>query len=39
MAKADAIESFDFEKEFKLKPEVAAKIKAGVGAAGARRPK
>ncbi len=33
MTKADAIESFDFEKEFKLKPEVAAKIKAGVGAA------
>jgi hypothetical protein len=33
MAKAEAIESFDFEKEFKLKADVAAKIKGGVGAA------
>src|SRR5260370_35808461 len=33
MAKVDAIESFDFEKEFKLKAEVAAKIKAGAEAA------
>jgi hypothetical protein len=29
---ADAIASFDFEHEFKLKADVAAKIKAGVGA-------
>ena len=33
MAKVDAIESFDFEREFKLKAEVAAKIKAGAEAA------
>jgi activator of HSP90 ATPase len=33
MAKADAIESFDFEKEFKLKADVAAKLKAAAGAA------
>ncbi len=33
MAKVEAIESFDFEKEFKLKADVAAKIKAGAGAA------
>ena len=33
MAKVEAIESFDFEKEFKLKAEVAAKIKAGAEAA------
>jgi hypothetical protein len=33
MAKADAIESFDFEKEFKLKADVAAKIRAGAAAA------
>jgi hypothetical protein len=33
MAKVEAIESFDFEKEFKLKAEVAAKIKAGAAAA------
>jgi hypothetical protein len=33
MAKIEAIESFDFEKEFKLKADVAAKIKAGASAA------
>ncbi len=33
MGKVDAIESFDFEKEFKLKAEVATKIKAGAEAA------
>jgi hypothetical protein len=33
MAHVEAIESFDFEKEFKLKADVAAKIKAGAGAA------
>jgi hypothetical protein len=33
MAKVEAIESFDFEKEFKLKAEVAAKIKVGAAAA------
>jgi len=33
MAKIEAIESFDFGKEFSLKADVAAKIKAGVGAA------
>jgi hypothetical protein len=33
MAKVDAIESFDFEKEFKLKADVAAKLKAGAAAA------
>ncbi|MDP9035218.1 MAG: hypothetical protein M3O50_10445 [Myxococcota bacterium] len=33
MGKADAIDAFDFEKEFKLRTEVAAKIKAGAGAA------
>jgi hypothetical protein len=33
MAKVEAIESFDFEKEFKLKADVAAKIKAGTAAA------
>jgi hypothetical protein len=33
MAKIEAIESFDFEKEFKLKADVAAKIKAGTAAA------
>jgi hypothetical protein len=33
MAKVEAIESFDFEKEFKLKADVAAKIKAGASAA------
>jgi len=33
MAKIEAIESFDFEKEFKLKADVAVKIKAGVEAA------
>ncbi len=33
MSKAEAIESFDFGKEFNLKADVAAKIKAGVGAA------
>jgi hypothetical protein len=33
MAKIEAIESFDFEKEFKLKADVAAKIKAGAEAA------
>jgi hypothetical protein len=32
-AKAEAIESFDFEKEFGLKADVAAKIKAGAAAA------
>ncbi|HZU81524.1 MAG TPA: hypothetical protein VE987_01345 [Polyangiaceae bacterium] len=33
MAKVEAIESFDFEKEFKLKADVAAKIKASAAAA------
>jgi hypothetical protein len=33
MAKVEAIESFDFEKEFKLKADVAAKIKTGAAAA------
>jgi hypothetical protein len=33
MAKVEAIESFDFEKEFKIKADVAAKIKAGAAAA------
>ena len=33
MAKIEAIESFDFGKEFKLKADVAAKIKGGVSAA------
>jgi hypothetical protein len=33
MANVEAIDSFDFEKGFNLKGEVAAKIKAGVGAA------
>src|SRR5579862_6082880 len=33
MAKIEAIESFDFGKEFNLKADVAAKIKAGVSAA------
>ncbi len=33
MAKLDAIESFDFGKEFNLKADVAAKIKGGVTAA------
>lgn len=33
MAKIEAIESFNFEQEFKLKAEVAAKIKGGVTAA------
>jgi hypothetical protein len=33
MAKVEAIESFDFGKEFNLKADVAAKIKAGMGAA------
>ncbi|HLK40824.1 MAG TPA: hypothetical protein VKU41_28920 [Polyangiaceae bacterium] len=33
MAKVEAIESFDFEKEFKLKADVAAKLKAGASAA------
>jgi hypothetical protein len=33
MAKVDEIEAFDFGKEFSLKADVAAKIKAGVGAA------
>jgi hypothetical protein len=33
MSKAEAIESFDFGKEFNLKADVAAKIKAGVSAA------
>jgi hypothetical protein len=33
MAKVEAIESFDFEKEFKLKADVAAKIKTGAEAA------
>jgi hypothetical protein len=32
-AKASAIEAFDFEKEFKLNAEVAAKLKAGAAAA------
>ncbi len=32
-SKVEAIESFDFGKEFNLKADVAAKIKAGVGAA------
>jgi hypothetical protein len=32
-AKADSIESFDFEKEFGIKADVAAKIKAGTAAA------
>jgi hypothetical protein len=32
MAKVEAIESFDFEKEFKLKADVAAKLKAGMAA-------
>ena len=32
MAKVEAIDSFDFEKEFKLKPDVAMKIKSGVAA-------
>ncbi len=33
MAKVEAIDSFDFGKEFKLKADVAAKIKAGASAA------
>src|SRR5258708_39459099 len=33
MAKVEAIESFDFEKEFKLKADVALKLKAGAAAA------
>jgi hypothetical protein len=33
MAKVEAIDSFDFEKEFKLKADVAVKIKAGAAAA------
>lgn len=33
MAKVEAIESFDFEKEFKLKADVAAKIRSGAAAA------
>jgi hypothetical protein len=33
MAKVDAIESYDFEKEFKLSTEVATRIKAGAAAA------
>ena len=33
MAKIEAIESFDFGKEFKLKADVAAKIKGGAAAA------
>jgi hypothetical protein len=33
MTKIEAIESFDFGKEFNLKADVAAKIKAGAGAA------
>jgi hypothetical protein len=33
MAKVEAIESFDFEKEFKLKADTATKIKAGAAAA------
>ena len=33
MAKIEAIESFDFGKEFKLKADVAAKVKAGAEAA------
>src|SRR5579859_4924484 len=33
MAKADAIESFDFGKEFNLKADIATKIKAGAAAA------
>jgi hypothetical protein len=33
MTKLEAIESFDFGKEFNLKADVAAKIKAGAGAA------
>ena len=33
MAKVEEIDSFDFGKEFKLKPEVALKIKAGASAA------
>jgi hypothetical protein len=33
MAKVEAIDSFDFEKEFKLKADVALKIKAGAAAA------
>ncbi len=33
MAKVEAIESFDFEKEFKLKANVALKIRTGVAAA------
>ena len=33
MAKVEAIESFDFGKEFKLKADVGAKIKAGAEAA------
>ncbi|MBV9946222.1 MAG: hypothetical protein JOZ69_05185 [Myxococcales bacterium] len=33
MAKVEAIESFDFEKEFKLKADVAARIKRGAAAA------
>jgi hypothetical protein len=33
MAKVEAIDSFDFGKEFKLKAEVASKIKAGASAA------
>jgi hypothetical protein len=33
MTKVEAVESFDFGKEFKLKAEVAGKIKAGVSAA------
>jgi len=32
MAKVEAIESFDFEKEFKINAEVAGKIKAGASA-------
>ncbi|HEX3769360.1 MAG TPA: hypothetical protein VHV30_00780, partial [Polyangiaceae bacterium] len=32
VTKVEAIESFDFEKEFKLKADVAAKIKAGTAA-------
>jgi hypothetical protein len=33
MTKVEAIESFDFEKEFKLNADAAAKVKAGAGAA------
>jgi hypothetical protein len=33
MAKVEAIDSFDFEKEFKLKADVALKIKSGAAAA------